>query len=305
MFSAIEKLLDENWYVVSGMTPSCSVTRLLVKLSALTASEKVSCSTPLFTSKEKFSKLGGTSSGMSVVGIMLLTAGDGFARISSIRPSDMFSEIVDNAVWELMVLTSLSGIMKVTTLPVVEDAAILSSCTINSPLDGLTMDIVDVLSVVALGSSSNVIDTRPVFRLTSNEVISGPTVSLMICGCMTYGDGEVVRLRGNPTKSVMGSMLMDTNVFVIEVAMFESVLSVVSWLCWMTSLIVDEPVSTTLVAKNGSRLMEDAPEVAALRTVIKSTIFGAFTASENSSKSAPACRSRTTLISEGGSKSAS
>ena len=72
--------------------------------------------------------------------------------------------------------------MKVTTLPVVEDAAILSSCTINSPLDGLTMDIVDVLSVVALGSSSNVIDTRPVFRLTSNEVISGPTVSLMICG---------------------------------------------------------------------------------------------------------------------------
>ena len=73
----------------------------------------------------------------------------------------------------------------------------------------------------------------------------------------------------------------------------------------MTSLIVDDPVSITLVANNGSRLIEEAPEVAALRTVTRSTMFGASTASENSSRSAPSSRLRTTLTSEGATTSAS
>ena len=94
MLSDMEKLLDAIWYTVSGTVPSCRVTRSVEKLSALIASEKVSLRTPLLTLKEKSSKVGGTSSGMRTVGTMPLTAGEGLARISLIRPAETFKEIV-------------------------------------------------------------------------------------------------------------------------------------------------------------------------------------------------------------------
>ena len=125
---------------------------------------------------------------------------------------------------------SLSGMVKLTVFPVVEVAAMLLSCTIGSPLAGLITVIADVLRVPALGSSSNVIETSPVFRLASNEVILGPTLSLMTIGVTTYGEGEVVKLRGNPAKSTMGSISIETYVFAM-VPMAGFVLRVVNWLC--------------------------------------------------------------------------